>query len=131
MDTDKKEPDGHIWADPVYYPHLREHQRRHREYPTTAEAYLWEYLRANRLGVRFRREYIIAEHIADFVCLPLKLVIEVDGGYHDAPLQQRADEIRTLDLEQMGFEVIRFTNDEVLNNIDKVLKEIIEKINNS
>lgn len=126
----EKHEEGHNWADPVYYPQLHQYQQGHRLVPTEAEAYLWEYLSGDKLGVRFRREYIIGEHIADFVCLKHKLIVEVDGGYHNEVGQMEDDEIRTSDLNRLGFHVIRFTNEEVLNNIDSVLDSILDNLNN-
>lgn len=121
--------DGQNWANPMIYPVLREYQKLHRELPTEAEECLWHYIKSNQLGVRFRREYIIDNHIVDFVCLKQMLVIEVDGGYHEKPLQMLSDEVRSADLEQLGFRVLRFTNDEVLGNIERVLNIITENIN--
>ena len=113
----------------MLYPVLREYQKLHRECPTEAENHLWHYIKSNQLGVRFRREHIIDNHIVDFVCLKQKLIIEVDGGYHEKPLQMLSDEVRSADLEQYGFKVLRFTNDEVLGNIERVLNIITENIN--
>ena len=120
--------DGQNWANPMVYPLLREHQRLHREYPTEAEEHLWHYIKSDQLGVRFRREHIIDDHIVDFVCLKQKLIIEVDGGYHENPLQVYRDDVRSADLEQLGFRVLRFTNDEVLGNIERVLNNITENL---
>ena len=95
---------------------------------TPAESALWECLRNKNLGVRFRRQHPIFGYIPDFVCLEKQLIIEVDGGYHFIGNQQISDEERTRYLNQYGFEVIRFTNEEVLGNIDDVLDKIREKI---
>jgi very-short-patch-repair endonuclease len=75
------------------------------------------------------RQHIIGDYIADFVCLSNRLLIELDGGYHQLPQQQRNDAARTEWLEKNGFTVIRFSNDEVLKNIEYVLKVIKEKLN--
>ena len=88
---------------------------------------LWFYLSNKQLGVRFRRQHIIGQYIADFVCLEKMLIIELDGGYHSLPEQQISDNQRTSDLQRMGYRVIRFRNDELFNGIDLVLT----KINNS
>ena len=93
--------------------------------PTEAEKVLWKSLKTKQLdGYKFRREHIIDEYIVDFVCLAKKLVIEVDGGYHDSIEIQEADKFRTENLEELGFRVIRFTNEEVIGNIDGVLEKI-------
>ena len=89
---------------------------------------LWECLRGGQLGVRFRRQHPIAGYIPDFVCLKKRLVVEVDGGYHFIDDQQVSDEERTYHLKKHGFEVIRFTNDEVLGNIDEVVTIIKDTI---
>ena len=93
---------------------------------TPAESALWEGLRNKNLGVKFRRQHPVNAYIPDFVCLEKLLVVEVDGGYHFVGNQQVSDEERTRYLEQNGFEVIRFTNEEVLGDIDGVLERIKE-----
>lgn len=98
---------------------------------TPAESALWECLRGSNLGVKFRRQHPIYGYIPDFVCLEKQLIVEVDGGYHFIGNQQVSDEERTHYLNQYGYEVIRFTNGEVLGNIDDVLDKIKEKIKNT
>ena len=95
-----------------------------RKFSTEAEAALWEALRTKKTGSKFRRQHIIGDVIVDFVCLKEKLVIEVDGGYHNEPEMQEADKIRTEYLESHGYSVLRFTNEEVLINTENVLKHI-------
>ena len=85
---------------------------------------MWEYLRQEQLGVNFRRQHIIYDYIVDFVCLDRMLVVEVDGAYHVEREQVEDDEVRTAHLEQIGFRVIRFKNEEVLFDIEGVLKKI-------
>ena len=115
-------------ADPTLYHILREHAAYNRNHPTEAEALLWEYLSANRLGVRFKRQHIIGDYIADFVCLSHKLIVELDGGYHQLACQQISDAQRMQWLEAMGYRVIRFTNQELFDNINKVLETIEENL---
>ncbi|MCG2792879.1 MAG: endonuclease domain-containing protein [Weeksellaceae bacterium] len=92
---------------------------------TKAEAKLWEKLRNKQLGgFKFRRQHPISLYIADFYCHQLKLIIEIDGEYHDTKIQIPKDEERTRILEFNGIQVIRFTNKQILSNIDAVLKEI-------
>lgn len=103
---------------------LIEEAKRMRKEPTDAEAALWELLRDKKLGDKFRRQHLIDDFIVDFVCLSKNLVIEVDGGYHNDPTQKEYDEQRTLYLNEKGFQVIRFTNEEVLGNTEAVLTKI-------
>ena len=115
-------------ADPTLYHILREHAAYNRNHPTEAETLLWELLNADGLGVTFKRQHIIGDYIADFVCLTSKLIVELDGGYHQLEQQQISDEQRTEWLESRGFRVIRFTNEELFNNVDRVLDTIKENI---
>ena len=103
---------------------LIEEAKRMRKEPTDAEAVLWELLRDKKLGDKFRRQHLIDDFIVDFVCLSKNLVIEVDGGYHNDPTQKEYDQQRTLYLNEKGFRVIRFTNEEVLGNTEAVLTKI-------
>lgn len=96
---------------------------------TEAEKCLWNYLRGNSLGVRFRKQQVIDDYIVDFACLSKQLVIELDGGYHFEKEQMEFDRIRTEQLEYLGFKVIRFTNEEVFCNIEKVLETIKLSLN--
>ncbi|RUL64047.1 endonuclease domain-containing protein [Dyella dinghuensis] len=94
---------------------------------TDAENHLWRYLRRENLaGFKFRRQYPIAGYIADFVCIPLRLVIELDGGQHLNA--SKYDATRTRDIEACGFRVIRFWNDDVLLRTESVLEEILRKL---
>ncbi len=86
-------------------------------------------LRENNLGDKFRRQHVIGDFIVDFVALHSKLVIEVDGGYHNTLEQQEADRLRTEFLNQADFKVIRFSNDDVLHDADRVLNEIKGNLN--
>ena len=96
--------------------------------PTKAEGKLWEILnRKQMLGLRFKFQHPIIMFIADFYCHKLKLVIEVDGDIHLIPENKERDESRTKEIEKHEIEVIRFTNDEVLTNIEYVKTEIEKK----
>ena len=112
------------WADPVLYKRLKEFAKENRKNPTEAESALWTFLRANSLGLPFKRQHIIGPYIADFVCLPAKLIVEIDGGYHQLPEQQSSDSEREQWLEEQGFTVIRFTNEEVIGDTENVLETI-------
>ena len=113
-------------TDGSIYNLLLKNAKNNRRYMTPAESALWEGLRNKNLGVKFRRQHPVNAYIPDFVCLEKLLVVEVDGGYHFVGDQQVSDEERTRYLEQNGFEVIRFTNEEVLGDIDGVLERIKE-----
>jgi very-short-patch-repair endonuclease len=91
---------------------------------TPAEKILWQELRANRLGIHFRRQQVIAGFIVDFYCHKAALVVEVDGDIHD--LQQEDDTKREKALQDMGLRVVRFRNDEVLKDISVVVGRIKE-----
>lgn len=94
-----------------------------RENATEAERKLWHHLRRKQVaGLRFRRQYPLGPYIVDFICLPARLIIEVDGGQHGD--QAERDAMRTAWLERQGFRVIRFWNNEVLGNIEGVLHDI-------
>jgi len=96
-----------------------------RKNQTDAESIFWEALRGKQLeGYKFRRQHVIDEFIVDFACLSRKLIVEVDGGYHKDPKIQEADKLRTEILESFGYKVIRFTNEEVIGNIEDVLNNI-------
>ena len=111
-------------ASPDRYELLKAFARENRKNATLAETVLWEYLRDGELGVKFLRQHVIGDYIADFVSRHDGLVIEVDGGYHSEPRQQEEDKLREEVLEQMGYHVIRFTNEEVLCDIENVLNQI-------
>ena len=119
---------GYETTDGATYALLLQNAKSNRKYMTPAEAALWECLRGKNLGERFRRQHPVAGYIPDFVCLKKRLVVEVDGGYHFIDDQQVSDEERTQYLNQHGFEVLRFTNEEVLGNIDEVITRIKEVI---
>ena len=91
---------------------------------TPAEKILWQELRANKLGVHFRRQQIIAGFIVDFYCHKAALVVEVDGDIHD--LQQEEDARREKVLNEIGLRIVRFRNDEVLSKLSVVLRKIKE-----
>ena len=114
----------HFKADPIIYSKLKEFSLIHRKEPTMAETILWEKLRNKKEGYAFRRQHIIGQFIADFVCLSKGVVIEVDGNYHQLPDMKFTDKERTIALNKLGFDVLRFNNDEILYNSENVLKQI-------
>jgi PncC family amidohydrolase len=117
-------------ADPLIYSLLKKFVEEHRKNPTEAEKALWSILRGKKMsGYKFRRQHIIADYIADFVCLSAQLIIEVDGLHHQLPENKITDEERTNRLNNLGFKVIRFTNEQVLNETDQVINKILEELN--
>ena len=99
-----------------------------RTHPTLAEFHLWQALRHKKMnGLRFRRQHVFECFIVDFYCPSAALVIEVDGEVHEQ--QKDYDTLRTEFLEALGLRVIRFRNEEVLGNLEGVLKHIYEVIN--
>ncbi len=97
-----------------------------RETQTRAEAILWRALRGRALGgFKFVRQEPIGPYFGDFVCRAEKLVIEVDGATHSTDEELRRDGRRTESLRSLGYEVLRFTNDDVYRNIDGVLATIV------
>jgi len=92
---------------------------------TPAESILWSYLRKQQIErAIFRRQHPIDIFIVDFYCHKYKLVIEVDGGIHYNPEISERDEGRTAELENLGLKIIRFTNDAVINEAEKVINII-------
>ncbi len=106
-----------------------ENAKRMRKEYTEAENILWQYLRNNQLKLKFRRQHPIDSYIVDFICLQQKLIIEIDGGYHETVEQKELDDERTKILTDIGFNIIRFQNQEVTNSIGAVLQKIKENLN--
>jgi len=93
---------------------------------TDAERTLWSRLRSKQLtGVKFRRQQPLGPYIVDFINFDSKLVVEIDSGQHSQDKTRNEDEKRTMWLQQRGYQVIRFWDNEVLQNIDGVLEKIL------
>jgi very-short-patch-repair endonuclease len=106
-------------------PHIFEKAKALRNNMTNSELTLWEKLKGKQIkGLRFRPQHPIDIFIADFYCHPAKLVIDVDGGIHKSNEQKEYDIGRTGELYEWGIEVIRFTNEEIEINIEKVVNKI-------
>ncbi len=106
-------------------PHLFEFARYLRENMTKAEKVLWEHLRGKKLaGLKFRRQHPMGAYIVDFYCHSKKLIIEVDGKYHEDDIQQQKDSFRDSEMERFDIQVLRFTNEEVLTQTESVLEQI-------
>ncbi len=104
---------------------LKELADEKRKNQTEAEQVLWEALRGKQLeGHKFRRQHVIDEFIVDFVSLNDQLIIEIDGGYHNNPKIAEADQLRTNILEELGYTVIRYTNEQVINDLSNVLEDV-------
>jgi len=101
---------------------LRPLAREMRNQPTPAEDYLWQQIRREQLGAKFRRQFVIERFIVDFYCPEAHLVIEVDGGIHQ--YTEVADAVRQEFLESQGLRVLRFSNDAVLDKIANVIQQI-------
>jgi very-short-patch-repair endonuclease len=108
-------------------PMLRDRARQLRRDQTDVEGKLWSRLRARQLsGAKFRRQYPIGAFIADFCCYERRLVIELDGGHHAEHVD--ADQSRTDFFVSQGYRVLRFWNNEVIENIDGVLEQIVHTL---
>lgn len=107
---------------------LKEYGRENRKDPTPAEDLLWQNIRNNKLGIKVRRQHSIEGFIVDFALLEARLVVEIDGEYHNDEQQRIYDEARTKYLNEFDLKLIRFTNEEVLNNISAVIGKIKDEI---
>jgi len=101
-----------------------------RKNPTKAEEILWKHLRERQMeGVKFRRQHPARDYVIDFFSNEIKLVIEVDGEYHDEKLQSFEDDNRDLVLINWGMRVLRYKNEHIYNFLDLVLEDIRENFN--
>ena len=92
-----------------------------------AETILWQHLRKRQLqGLRFRRQFPIANYITDFACPEIKLIIEVDGETHSSASEMAHDKARTEFLESEGWQVLRYWNKDIYDNLEGVLDAIAE-----
>ena len=100
-------------------------RRKLRNSATPQEIILWSRLKNKRLGYKFRRQHSIGKYIVDFYCADKKLIIEVDGSQH---IDSAYDAEREVYLKNLGFEVLRFWDNDVNNNLEGVLLKIIENL---
>ena len=102
-----------------------------RKKQTEAEKKLWAILRNRQLaGIKFRRQFFIGRYILDFYCPEYMVGVEADGGQHYEDKGREGDEIRTKELKELGVEIIRFSDREILTNIDgvyEVIGRVLEK----
>ena len=111
--------------DPSQWAKLKPFAREMRLHSTPAEDTLWQRLRNRRVqGAKFRRQHAIGNYIVDFACLQHGLIVEVDGDIHNLPEQQMYDARRQAWLEEVGFQVLRFTNAQVMQETDAVVEVI-------
>ena len=109
----------------VVSPRQRNRAKQLRQAMTRAETLLWRYLKADRIdGLGFRRQVPIRNYIADFVCMSAKIVVELDGESHDFAERQRADQIRDAFFVSEGFQVLRFSNEQVMSNLEGVVETV-------
>jgi very-short-patch-repair endonuclease len=119
--------EGYQWTPrPGLWPQIRETARQNRKQATEAEKMLWERVRGAQLGFQIRRQYVVDRFIVDFYCPPSKPVIEVDGPIHAGLHEQ--DSERQHVLEALGFQVMRFSNERVINDLDHVVDDIRTKL---
>jgi very-short-patch-repair endonuclease len=113
-----------------YNKKLKVYASENRNSMTKAEACLWKYALSKKqmLGYSFRRQRPISNYIVDFICLELRLIIEVDGYSHQLRENEVKDKIRQEQLEKLGYVVIRFTDEEVLNRMTQVRSAISTQI---
>jgi very-short-patch-repair endonuclease len=109
---------------------LKSFRKQLRNHPTKAESQLWKALQKRQLeGRKFRRQHGIGNYIVDFYCPSEKLIVELDGKVHDNFVNQENDAQRTSCLQSLGFEVLRFENNLVFEQLDMVLEAIKMKFN--
>lgn len=99
-------------------------RRELRTHQTKAERLLWQRIRSNQLGVKFRRQYNIDYYIVDFYCHELRLIIEVDGLNHEEEEQKRKDTIRDNYLKKRGYIVLRYWNEKMMFDIEEILENL-------
>jgi very-short-patch-repair endonuclease len=109
--------------------YIVELSREFRRNQTTAESELWKRLRSNSLsGIKFRRQYAIGRYIADFYCSKANLVIEIDGKIHETIDKKEYDLIRESEIRARNIRILRFTNEQIMNDIKVVLCKIKDEI---
>ena len=111
-------------ANSVEYSLLKQNAQENRANQTEAESVFWSYAKSNGLGQKCRRQYIIGQYIVDFFFRESLLIVEIDGDYHLTKEQRIEDKKRQNWLEQNGYTVLRFTNNQILFDIDKTIETI-------
>ncbi|MCU0641352.1 MAG: endonuclease domain-containing protein [Candidatus Margulisbacteria bacterium] len=104
----------------------RDFARQLRQDQTAAEEKAWSLLRNNQIGgLKFRRQHVVEGFVVDFYCPRLKLAIELDGGVHDRKMNKDYDELRQIELESKGVAVLRFRNEQVMQDEKIIEKKIL------
>ncbi len=115
----------HKKSSPVLYEYAKQMRRN----STEAEEIMWQQLRNKQVaGLKFRRQHPVDRFIVDFYCHKINLAIELDGEIHNESEQRDLDKGRTETLKEFGINVIRFRNEEVLDNIGNVINKLTEEI---
>ena len=115
-------------ADTIEYELLKENAKANRNNMTEAESAFWQIAKSSGLGEKCRRQYIIGQYIVDFFFRKSMLIVELDGGYHFTEEQQKEDAtIRQDWLEHMGYTILRFKNEEVLFDTERIIEIIKSK----
>ncbi len=114
-----------------YRSDLKQKARKLRHDSTPAEKFIWIKILRNRqlLGYKFIRQKPIGNFVVDFFCSKLKLAIEIDGHTHD--IDSEYDKQRTIQLNSLGIEVVRYSNSDVLKNIEGVYCDLMERVKNN
>lgn len=108
---------------------LNERRQQLREEMTNAELLLWQQLKNKQLlGFKFRRQFSVGAYVIDFYCPKIKLAIEIDGVTHSTSEEIEYDKQRQEEIEIIGIQFLRFTNEMIFNDLDKVLDKIRSKI---
>lgn len=124
-----KEAPGYITNDYKQWMFLKDFAYKNRKDSTDAEDAMWQEVRNRKVkGYKFRRQHPIKGYIPDFVCLEKKLIVEIDGGYHNTEEQKKFDEFREKWLNENGYQMLRFTNEEVLNNLSQVIDKLSDAL---
>ena len=118
-------------ADSMEYGLLKANAKSNRMNMTDAENVFWSLVKGNALGQRCLRQHIIGDYIVDFLFRKSKLIVEIDGGYHTKGEQQELDAIRTEWLEGQGYHVIRFSNEQVLFDTERVMERLMNVVRKS
>ncbi len=115
-------------ANPSIYAHQKAFARKNRSAQTDAENILWQQLRNKQTGFQFRRQHPIDNYIVDFICISKRLIIEVDGEIHQSIDQKLIDENRTFVLNDLGYTVLRFSNQKIINDVEIVISSITDAL---
>ena len=116
-------------ASPDRYELLKGFAHENRKFMTEAESVFWNRVKGGAIGHKFLRQHIAGDFIVDFLCRDAQLVVEIDGGYHAERTQEWDDTLRQQWLQSVGYHVIRFTNNEVLFDIDHTIQVVENCIN--